>query len=213
MTVRVTRLLEGLMAGYLANLLFSQLGPRPRVPAPAPGAAPPAPPAPSSAARVAPTRTGGETPAEWARSRLAAAQAWLLRMGIATPEHAREVATSLVAQWAHETGNGKSEYNFNLGGWLASGNRPFHVLRNATTGELMRWEAFPDLDTSIAQHIERLRSRPRYARAFRALLELPTSPAWIHELGRAGYYGSGDRDVYARAWQAHRRALERMRVS
>lgn len=114
-----------------------------------------------------------------------------------------EVSLSILAQWAHETARGKSEFNFNLGGWRARRSDDFFTARdNLTPGtEVFRWTAYPDLATAVDDQVHRLyRGFPN---AFRSLLLEPGSSEWVEQLGRAGYYTADPRE-YARAWAMHR---------
>lgn len=143
-------------------------------------------------------RTGGNDETLWYATRYAATVDDLVRRGV-DPTAALRGARALVAQWAVETNAGKSEYNFNLGGWVAARGEPFHVVRDATSGREIRWASFPSLDESIHEHIDRLQ-RPRFREAFVMLARSPLSDAWVRELGRAGYY-EADPDKYASAWR------------
>lgn len=173
------------------------------VPAPA---TPPAPrPLPSTTGtEIARTRTGGQPLPEWFGERFGLALENLVAAGV--PDvMVRPVALSLLAQWAHETARGKSEFNFNLGGWRARKSDPFFVARDVMSGaELFRWTAYPDLPTAVADQIARLASR--FPSAWKLLLAQPNSSAWVEELGRRGYYTANPQN-YARAWAANRAEL------
>lgn len=147
---------------------------------------------------VPPLRTGGTDPDLWIATRFAATVDDLVRRGVDATA-ALKGARGLVAQWALETNAGKSEYNYNLGGWKAASGEPFQVIRNAGTGEADRWAAFPSLEESVHEHIERLQ-RPRFRQAFASFIADPLSDDWVRELGHAGYYGEPP-DQYARAWR------------
>lgn len=142
-------------------------------------------------------RTGGKDSALWYVTRFAATVDDLVRRGV-DPVAAERGAAGLVAQWAHETDAGRSEFNFNLGGWIAAPGEPCHELPDATTGRLIRWASFPSLELAIHEHIDRLQ-RPRFARAFLQWIQNPTDDAWVRALGAAGYYEASP-DAYARAW-------------
>lgn len=155
---------------------------------------------------VARTRTGEEDPRQWAAARLVAAQAALERAG-APSDRIGPIALSLVAQWAHETARGKAEFNWNVGGWRARRGDTFHSARDVQTpgSPVVRWTAYPDLETGVEDQIARLADR--FPSAWVMLLDDPTSSAWVEELGRRGYYGKGqpeERANYARAWAMHR---------
>lgn len=112
------------------------------------------------------------------------------------------VALSILAQWAHETARGQSEFNFNLGGWKARPRDHFFVADDA--GVSFHWTAYRDLPNAVADQLERLHDR--FPTAWAQLLAQPTSSAWVEELGRRGYYTQKPAD-YARAWAMHRAEL------
>lgn len=152
-------------------------------------------------------RTGGDDVRAWFNERFGLALEVLSQMGVHTVA-LRPVALSLVAQWAHETGRGKSEFNFNLGGWRARKSDPFFTARDVLTpGQpTFKWTAYPDLPFAVSDQIKRLAER--FPSAWKLLLEQPHTSAWIEELGRRGYYVA-DRNAYARAWASNRAELER----
>lgn len=157
-------------------------------------------------------RTGGSDPDVWYLTRWAATVDDLIRRGV-EPGPAAIGARALVAQWAHETDAGRSEYNFNLGGWIAAPGEACHELRDATSGAPGRWASFASLEQSIHEHIDRLATRSRFQPAFLAWIKEPLSERWIRALGAAGYY-TADPDVYARAWRARlERATELTRAA
>lgn len=143
-------------------------------------------------------QTGGFDPVKWIGSRWAVTVHDLMQRGV-EPRAAEIGARALVAQWAHETDAGRSEYNFNLGGWIAARGEPCHVLTDATSGRETAWAAFPSLADSVHEHIDRLQRR--FPSAFRLLVSSPLDDGWIRELGRRGYY-EANRDEYAAAWRA-----------
>lgn len=155
---------------------------------------------------VAVLRTGEADPVAWARRRLA-----LLVVALQSLEpplvgaHADQVARSLLAQWAHETNSGRSEFNFNLGGWTARRGDHYHTAADRLSGASgFRWTAYADLPTAIEDQLRRLILT--YPRAWSSLLAAPESRDWIDELSRGGYF-TAPRDDYARAWRAHRAEL------
>lgn len=167
--------------------------------------APAAPALPSrSSQEVQRVRTGEPDVMTWFQLRFARALQALAELGV--PDIVlRAVGLSLVSQWAHETGRGKSEFNFNLGGWRARSSDPFFVARDVQSGaELFRWTAYPDLDTAVRDQVKRLHDR--FPSAFRLLLAEPNTSAWVEELGRKGYYTAKPAD-YARAWAMNRAEL------
>lgn len=161
------------------------------------------------------TRTGEADLLTWFQRRFGLALESLAGLGLPS-QLLRPVALSIVAQWAHETGRGKSEFNFNLGGWRARRSDPFFVARDVQTGaELFRWTAYPNIETAVADQIKRLSER--FPTAWAKLLAQPNTSAWIEELGRKGYYvappGRSQAEhiqAYARAWAMNRAELERL---
>lgn len=151
-------------------------------------------------------RTGEDNVIEWRRRRLALAIASL--RGMVPDALLDRVALSIVAQWAHETARGRSEFNNNLGGWRARKGEQFFTARDVQSGdEIFRWSSYPDLPTGVQDQIQRLASR--FPSAFALLVENPESSAWVEELGRKGYYEADPR-IYARVWATHRTELGRM---
>jgi hypothetical protein len=153
-------------------------------------------------------RTGEPDLTTWARRRLALTQAAFTSL---TPplegSKADAVALSLLAQWAHETNRGASEFNFNLGGWTARRGDTFHTAPDRLSSAAgFRWTAYPDLPTAIEDQIRRLVQT--YPTAWGLLLSDPESDAWILELGRRGYYTAAPSD-YSRAWRTQRADLGR----
>lgn len=113
-----------------------------------------------------------------------------------------DVALSIVAQWAHETARGKSEFCFNLGGWKA---RPKdHYFTGDDAGVSFHWTAYRDLPNAVADQLQRLHDG--FPSAWALLVAQPKSSAWVEELGRKGYYTQPPGD-YARAWAMHRAEL------
>lgn len=163
-----------------------------------------APPIAASANEVARTATGN-TPS-WFADRYA------LALEVLTPNVPaavlRDVTLSVVAQWAHETARGKSEFNFNLGGWMARKGEPYFTARDVLGAPGVRkWRAFRDLPNAVAQQLEALHNR--FPSAWAKLIAQPTSSAWVEELGRKGYY-EGTPAAYARAWAMNRAELGRL---
>ncbi len=118
-----------------------------------------------------------------------------------------DVTLSIVAQWAHETGRGRSEYNFNLGGWRARPTDRFFVSTDLRDSGQFHWTAYRDLPNAVADQLERLHDR--FPTAWAKLLEQPTTSAWVEELGRKGYY-TANPTAYAHAWAMHRLELGRL---
>ncbi len=200
-----------LRASNLAPLLLLGLFMRssgPSLPAPAPGTRP------SSAApggEVARVLTGGQPLGQWFGDRFALTLE-VLRPNVPA-DKLTDIALSVLAQWAHETGRGKSEFNFNLGGWRARRKDAYFVARDVQTGkELFRWTAYPDLPNAVHDQLRRLHDT--FPSAWKLLMEQPNTSQWIEELGRRGYYvappgRSQEQHIqaYARAWAANRAEL------
>lgn len=173
---------------------------------PAPAAAAPAPrplPAAPGGGEVPRTKTGGQPLQQWFAERFALV---LEVLGPNVPaDRLRQIALSVMAQWAHETARGKSEFNFNLGGWRARKSDPFFVARDVMSGaELFRWTAYADLPNAVHDQLRRLHDR--FPSAWKLLLAAPNTSAWIEELGRRGYYTANPQN-YARAWATNRAEL------
>ena len=120
----------------------------------------------------------------------------------------RDVALSILAQWAHESARGRSEFCFNLGGWRARAKDRYFVARD-NLGEpgKFRWTAYQDLPNAVADQLQRLHDR--FPVAWKQLVAQPTSSAWVEQLGRSGYYTAKPAD-YARAWAMNRAELGRL---
>jgi len=171
----------------------------------------PALPSGRGAFEVARTKTGGQPLAQWFGDRFRLAVEVL---GPNVPaDKLRQIALSVVAQWAHETGRGRAEFNFNLGGWRARKSDPYFVARDVQTGaELYRWTAYADLPNAVHDQLKRLHDR--FSSAWKLLLAEPNTSRWIEELGRKGYYVAPKGTTqaqhiqnYARAWATNRAEL------
>lgn len=155
--------------------------------------------------------TGGQPLGEWFGERFALALE-VLRPNVPAGK-VTDAALSVVAQWAHETGRGKSEFNFNLGGWRARKRDSYFVARDVQTGaELFRWTAYPDLRTAVEDQLKRLHDT--FPSAWTLLVNEPHTSRWVEELGRRGYYvappGRTQKqhiEAYVRAWGANRAEL------
>lgn len=141
------------------------------------------------------------------------ADRYLLALEVLGPNVAADkladVALSIVAQWAHETGRGQHEYAFNLGGWRAQSKEPFYEAKDnlSADGRAYRWRAWDDLPNAVAHQIQRLHDR--FPSAWRLLIAQPTASSWVEELGRKGYYTAPPKS-YAQAWAMHRHELARV---
>lgn len=163
------------------------------------------------------TLTGGQSLADWFAARFRVA---LEVLGPNVPAPVlRDVALSVVAQWAHETGRGKSEFNFNMGGWRARRTDPYFVARDVQTGkELFRWTAYGDLPNAVHDQLRRLHGT--FPTAWALLVKEPNTSRWIEELGRRHYYVAPKGKTqaqhiqdYARAWAMNRAELGRLAVA
>lgn len=156
-------------------------------------------------------RTGGQPLGEWFGPRFALTLE-VLRPNVPA-ERLTDIALSVVAQWAHETGRGKSEFNFNLGGWRARKRDSYFVARDVQTGaELFRWTAYGDLPNAVHDQLMRLHNT--FPSAWTLLVAEPNTSRWIEELGRRGYYvappgRTKEQHIaaYVRAWAANRAEL------
>ena len=163
-----------------------------------------APPVSSSALEVPRVRSGA-TPS-WFADRYALA---LEVLGPNVPAAVlRDVALSVVAQWAHETARGKSEFNFNLGGWRARKGQTYFTARDVLGDPgVWKWAAFRDLPNAVAKQLEQLHNI--FPTAWAKLIAQPTTSAWIEELGRKGYF-TAKPGAYVSAWAMHRAELGRL---
>jgi hypothetical protein len=168
----------------------------------------------ANALEVPRVQTGGNDPGAWFAQRFALALE-VLRPNV--PDvMLRPVALSILSQWAHETNRGKSEFNFNLGGWRARQRDQFFTARDVQTGpQQFRWTAYNDLPNAVADQLQRLHDR--FPTAWAKLVANPLSSAWIEELGRKGYYVAPPgrtqeqhQQAYARAWAMQRAELGRL---
>jgi len=149
----------------------------------------------------------GEDLATWVRRRLALSLVVLPELNVPTDRLDR-VALAIVSQWAHETNRGKSEFNFNLGGWRARKRDDYFAARDRLTGaEVFRWTAYKDLPAAVEDQIRRLHSG--FPSAWALLVANPESSAWITQLGAKGYY-TADPAAYARAWAMQLTELRRI---
>ncbi len=153
-------------------------------------------------------KTGGDNQTEWARSRYQMLLGMIRASGyVFDDDLAAEIALSLLGQWAHETGRGSAEYNYNLGGWRARKGDTYFTARDVQTpgSAIYRWTAYPDLQTGMADQVMRLVKT--FPSAAKLLLDEPKSSRWVEELGRRGYYGANPQG-YARAWAMNRAELK-----
>ena len=183
----------------LALLLLRSGGPSS---AAAPSPAAPSVPSSARGVEVQRVRTGTPMP-QWFNERFALALEVLAPN--VDPLQLRQVALSVVAQWSHETARGRSEFNFNLGGWRARRKDNYFVARDVQSGaELFRWTAYADLPNAVHDQLKRLHDT--FPTAWAKLVTEPHTSAWVEELGKRGYY-TASRDAYARAWAANRAEL------
>jgi len=172
--------------------------------APAPRSAPGAAPRlPGAGLEVPRVLTGGQALGQWFADRFGLALE-VLRPNV-PDQMLRPIALSVVAQWAHETGRGRAEFNFNLGGWRARKTDPYFVARDVQTGaELFRWTAYGDLPNAVADQLKRLHDT--FPSAWALLMTEPNTSRWIEELGKRGYYTANPLN-YAHAWASNRAEL------
>jgi len=176
----------------------------------------PAPPGPGLM-EVARTLTGGQPVEQWFRDRYRVALE-VLALNL-PPNVVPDAAISVVAQWAHETGRGKSEFNFNMGGWRARKNDVYFTARDVQTGrELFRWTAYSDLPNAVQDQLRRLHDT--FPTAWALLAAEPNSSRWVEELGRKHYYvappgTSQEQHIrnYTRAWASNRAELARLAIT
>ena len=162
----------------------------------------------TSALEVPRVRTGIDGWREWAKSRYDLLIGLIRASGYVMDDvQAQEIALSLLAQWAHETARGKSEWNHNLGGWRARKKDTFFTARDMQTANspLFRWTAYPDLTTGMTDQVMRLVKT--FPRASKLLLAEPKSSRWVEQLGKDGYY-TFKPSAYARAWATNRAELK-----
>jgi hypothetical protein len=161
--------------------------------------------------------TGGQPVEQWFSDRFGVAVEVL---GLNLPAAVvRDAALSVVAQWAHETGRGRSEFNFNMGGWRARRSDSYFVARDVQTGkELFRWTAYGDLPNAVHDQLHRLHDT--FPSAWALLATEPNTSRWVEELGRKGYYVAPQGTTqaqhiqnYVRAWASNRAELSRLAVA
>ena len=153
-------------------------------------------------------RTGGDNQTEWARSRYQMLLGMIRASGYVFDDQlAAEIALSMLPQWPHETGRGSPEFNYNLGGWRARKGDTYFTARDVQTpgSAIVRWTAYPDLQTGMADQVMRLVKT--FPSAAKLLLDEPKSSRWVEELGRRGYYTANPQG-YARAWAMNRAELK-----
>lgn len=162
----------------------------------------------TSANEVKRVHTGGADTNEWARSRYNMLLSLIQLSGYVSDDAtAREIALSLLAQWAHETARGKAEWNFNLGGWRARKGDKYFTARDQMTpnSPLFRWTSYPDLQTGMTDQV--MRFVKTFPRAAKKLIESPKDSRWVEQLGRDGYY-TAPTTGYARSWAMNRAELK-----
>jgi hypothetical protein len=161
--------------------------------------------------------TGGQPLEQWFHDRFVVA---LEVLGLNLPANVvHDAALSVVAQWAHETGRGRSEFNFNMGGWRARKHDRFFVARDVQTGkELFRWTAYSNLPFAVEDQLQRLHDT--FPSAWALLATEPNTSRWVEELGRKGYYVAPPGTTqaqhirnYTRAWATNRAELGRLAVA
>ena len=161
----------------------------------------------ASATKGARFNTGPGSVKDWAKTRFQAAYKYLLSQGFtnANPEaNASQMALSALAHWANETGSGKNEYGYNLGGRHA---RPSDAKywTNTGAGDKADFPIFDSLDAAVKDYFELVSKG--YTKAWELLKAHPTESDWYEQLGRSGYYG-GDPASAGRTWATLRANLE-----
>lgn len=142
---------------------------------------------------------------DWRRERYALARQWLTSHGV---PHASAVAAAVVAHWALETGNGQSEFHYNVGGIHAHGDGGRYFAAN-DAGVPSEFAAYDSARSGVDAYLSLISRVKRYAPAWALLTKSADSADWIVELGRDGYYGA-DQNQVASGW---RRELAAVRAA
>lgn len=126
-------------------------------------------------------------------------QAWSTTLGEPAPKQAVAVLT---AQWAHETGRGRSMYNYNFGGIKGAGPSGLTVVQRTKEGcgETERtikdgFRAYRTPDEGALDYVRLL------ARRYPAALDAARAGdpvAFVHQLKQGGYF-TGNEAEYARS--------------
>lgn len=145
----------------------------------------------------------------WARTRFDAALAVIKNLlpFDPGPEHTREIALSVVGQWAHESAHGMNEFNFNAGGMKAAPGETHFTALGSEEGDagktIMRWRAFPNIETFAQAYADKLVRK--WPAAVEALAKRPTSDEWIRLLAVAPpKYYTAPPEKYAARFRANR---------
>lgn len=127
-------------------------------------------------------RTGPNSREEWMRSRLEALQG----AGVTG-----DVALAILAHWAHETGFGVGEFNYNLGNLGAFSpaqlQHPLPQAGGPDAGNPTHFQAYRSLSEGVAAYLKLLRGS-LYHVCESILTADPSTDAWIRCLGAHGYY-------------------------
>jgi len=125
--------------------------------------------------------------------------AWKLHFG---EEPRPETTAILTAQWAHETGNGQSMFNFNFGGIKGTGPSGLSVAQRTREGFgasettiVDRFRAYQNAEEGASDYIGLLRRK--YAGALDAA-QGGDPRAFVQELHQGGYF-TGSPSDYARS--------------
>jgi hypothetical protein len=139
------------------------------------------------------------TPLSAGQARDALAAAWKDRYGTPPDEPTLKL---LVAQWAHETGNGASMYNYNFGGIKGTGPTGLTAVARTTEGygaseRSIRdhFRAYHDATEGARDYLDLLSSR------FPEALEQARTGdpvAFVEALHRRGYF-TGSKEAYAQS--------------
>lgn len=138
-----------------------------------------------------------------AEARKSLQEAWTERFGQPPPE---ETLAILTAQWSHETGEGKSMYNFNFAGIKGVGPSGLHVTQRTREGygeseHIIRdsFRAYESAKEGALDYLSLLdRKYPGALESARA----GDVKGFVSELHAGGYF-TGDKRVYERSVSRH----------
>jgi hypothetical protein len=151
--------------------------------------------------------TPGLPVSQWAKTRFQAAYKYLLSQGFNNESdvaNASQMALSALAHWANETGSGKYEFGFNIGGRHARQSDPKYW-SGSDAGNAANFPIFASLEDAVRDYFQLVAKG--YPSAWELLKEHPTQSDWYEQLGHSGYYG-GDPDAAANVWATLRGNLE-----
>jgi hypothetical protein len=154
-----------------------------------------------------PAMTGPGNVKDWAQSRFRAAYKYLLSQGFTNENeeaNASQMALSALAHWANETGSGKYEWGYNIGGRHARASDAKYW-SGSDAGNAADFPIFDSLEAAVRDYFELVSKG--YPSAWALLKSKPTQSDWYEQLGHSGYYG-GDPDNAANVWATLRGNLE-----